>query len=97
MREQIKKKRDTEAVSAELDQSEQIYDLRRENFKLAADNRRLTLDNELLRSDERGKKEQTAYQEIAKLENLIEDLKSEKMSSERENSKMLAKIRQMDL
>ena len=43
------------------------------------------------------KKEQTAYQEIAKLENLIEDLKSEKMSSERENSKMLAKIRQMDL
>ena len=37
-----------------------------------------------------------SFQEIAKLENQVEDLKSDKASSERENSKLLAKIRQMD-
>ena len=37
----MQKKRDTDVVSAELDQSEQVYDLRRENFRLAADVRRL--------------------------------------------------------
>ena len=37
-----------------------------------------------------------SFQEIAKLENQVDDLKSEKAGSERENAKLLAKIRQMD-
>ena len=47
-------------------------------------------------SDDRNKKEEATYQEIAKLENEVEDLKSERASSERENTKMQAKIRQME-
>ena len=41
----------------------------------------------MLRSDERGKKEEANYQEMAKLENTIEDMKSEKHALERENAK----------
>ena len=96
LKEQIENRKVNEANNAELDQNEQLYELRRENFRLAADVRRLQLDNELLRSDERGKKEEMTFQEIARLENQVEDLKSEKASSERENTKLLAKIRQMD-
>ena len=92
LREQIAKKKEGEAVASDLAQSEQIYELRRENFRLAADVRRLTLDNEMLRSGGHGKKEEATFQEIAKLENQVEDLKSEKMSSERDNSKLLSKI-----
>ena len=73
-----------------------MYEIRRENFKLAADNRRLQLENEMLRTDDRGKKEEATYQEIAKLENQVEDLKSDRASSERENTKLQAKIRQME-
>ena len=93
LKEQIENRKVNEANVAELDQNEQLYELRRENFRLAADVRRLQLDNELLRSDERGKKEEMTFQEIARLENQVEDLKSEKASSERENTKLLAKIR----
>ena len=50
----------------------------------------------MLRTDDRGKKEEATYQEIAKLENQVEDLKSDRASSERENSKLQAKIRQME-
>jgi len=64
-------KKKTEENAAELDQSELVYELRRENFRLAADVRRLNLDNEMLRSDERGKKEDANYQEIARLENTV--------------------------
>ena len=35
-------------------------------------------------------------EEIAKLENQVEDLKSDRASSERENTKLQAKIRQME-
>ena len=84
-----------EEQAAELQQSEQTYELRRENFRLAADVRRLKLDNDLLRSDERAKKEEAVYQEMAKIENSLEDMRSEKMSVERENAKLLARIRQM--
>ena len=50
----------------------------------------------MLRTDDRGKKEEATYQEIAKLENQVEDLKSDRASSERENTKLQAKIRQME-
>ena len=63
------------AAGGENQASEQIYELRRENFRLAADVRRLQLDNEILRSDERAKKQEDTYQEMAKLENALEDLK----------------------
>ena len=76
--------------------AEQVYELRRENFRLAADVRRLQLDNEMLRSDERAKRQEAPYQEISKLENRMEDLKAEKMELERDNSKLLSKIRQLD-
>lgn len=96
LKEKMKAKSVKDENAAELQQNEQLYELRRENFRLAADVRRLQLDNELLRSDERGKKEEVTFHEIAKLENQVEDLKSEKAHSERENAKLLAKIRQMD-
>ena len=63
------------AAGGENQASEQIYELRRENFRLAADVRRLQLDNEILRSDERANKQEDTYQEMAKLENALEDLK----------------------
>ena len=82
--------------AAELHHSEQLYELRRENFRLAADVRRLKLDNDMLRSDDRAKKEEAVYQEMAKVENSLEDMRSEKMSVERENAKLQAKIRQLE-
>lgn len=85
-----------ESQAAELQQSEQNYELRRENFRLAADVRRLKLDNDLLRSDERAKKEEAVYQEIAKVENSLEDMRCEKLAVQRENAKLLARIRQME-
>lgn len=98
LKDKTSKQQNGEASATQvLDQSEQVYELRRENFRLAADVRRLQLDNELVRSsDGRAKKEQVTFQEIAKLENQVEDLKSEKASSERDNTKLLSKIRQMD-
>lgn len=78
------------------DLNEQLYELRRENFRLGADLRRLKLENEMLRSDERAKKEESVYQEVAKLQNLAEDLKAEKLATERENTKLMAKIRQLE-
>ena len=50
----------------------------------------------MLRTGDQGKKEEATYQEIAKLENQVEDLKSDRASSERENTKLQAKIRQME-
>ena len=50
----------------------------------------------MLRSDERAKKEESVYQEVAKLQNLAEDLKAEKLATERENTKLMAKIRQLE-
>ena len=97
LKDQTTNKQKQDAQANELDQSEQVYELRRENFRLAADLRRIQLDNELLRaSDGNANKDFAQFQEVAKLENSIEDLKSEKANSERENTKLLAKIRIMD-
>ena len=41
LKEQIDSKKVNEANVTELDQNEQLYELRRENFRLAADVRRL--------------------------------------------------------
>ena len=41
LKEQIENRKVNEANNAELDQNEQLYELRRENFRLAADVRRL--------------------------------------------------------
>ena len=53
----------------------------------------MELENEMLRSSERIKKEEQQYQEISKLENLVEDLKAELSSKERELSAVLSKNR----
>lgn len=50
----------------------------------------------MLRSDDRSRKEEAVYQEMAKLQNLVDDLKAEKLALERENTKIFAKLRQVD-
>ena len=56
----------------------------------------MELENEMLRSSERIKKEEQQYQEISKLENLVEDLKAELSSKERELSAVLSKNRGLE-
>ena len=58
--------------------------------------RRLTLENEMLRSDDRAKKEEHVYQEMAKLQNQCEDLKAEKLALERENVRVMSRLRQLE-
>lgn len=93
----LKETTEKKALNTELDQSEQVYELRRENFRLAADVRRLQLENEMLRSGDVGKKEEASFHEIARLENQVDDLKSEKSSIERDGARVLAKMKQMDV
>jgi len=50
----------------------------------------------MLRSDERAKKEEAVFAEMAKLESKLEDLKAEKMAFERENAKLQARVRQLE-
>ena len=47
----------------------------------------------MLRSDDRAKKEEAVYQEISKLQNQLEDVKAEKLALERENVRVLARLR----
>ena len=76
-------------------QNEQVYELRRELFRLQQDLRRLELENEMLRSSDRVKKEEQAYQEVARLENTVEDQKAELSSREREIAQLMSKNRQL--
>ena len=50
----------------------------------------------MLRSDDRAKKEEAVYQEISKLQNQLEDVKAEKLALERENVRVLARLRQLE-
>ena len=50
-----------EHASESSDKKEALYELRRELFKVQQDNRRLEMENSLLKSDEHLKKEQKAY------------------------------------
>ena len=98
--EQMTKAMQSQAVQKEAEgqasQSEQLYSLRRELFKLQQDQRRLELENEMLRSSERVKKEEQAYQEVARLENTVEDLKAELSGKEREIAQLMSKNRALD-
>jgi len=53
----------------------------------------LKLENEMLRSDDRSKKEEAVYQEVAKLQNHVEDLKAENMALDRDNARLMARLR----
>jgi len=55
--------------------------------------RRLKLENEMLRSDERSRKEEAVYQDMARLQNLLDDVKGEKLSMERDNVRLMARLR----
>ena len=50
----------------------------------------------MLRSSERIKKEEQMYQEISKLENLVEDLRAELASKERDLSSFMSKNRGLE-
>ena len=56
----------------------------------------MELENEMLRSEDRVKKEEQAYQEVARLENTVEDLKAELSAREREIAQLMSKNRQLD-
>ena len=51
------------------EKKEQVYELRREVFKLQNENRRLEMEITLLNSEDNQKKEIRVYQEIAELKN----------------------------